>query len=175
MHPHMHAQTTHICIRDGLVYAALLVEGSNLGSLICPLLNLHFALCKTYGQGPGLHHGRCLDLRYGLHCTVRRGPGLQVDVFKEIISLRALHLDWVTWRRLNSGRGNIGALMRRLRPLTNLEEMSLTVQRTTAGLADYPVLCSFWERSGDLMAKDMRSLRRVQVISDAGRSSFKLG
>lgn len=101
--------------------------------------------------------------------TLRRGLGLQVEVFKKMVSLRALHLDEVAWRRRRNGRANIGALLSRMRPLTNLQEMSLSVATDY-----YSEFCSFWEHSGDSMAKDLCSLRQVDVVSGEQRSSFEL-
>lgn len=88
-----------------------------------------------------------------------------MDVFKEMVSLRALYLEPVRWRRRRRGRRNIGALLSRLLPLTNLEELSLTVSDGAPDLADYAELCSFWQHSSSLMAQDMCSLRWVEVAT----------
>lgn len=59
--------------------------------------------------------------------TVWQGLGLQVDVFAEMVSLRALHLDNLTWEIVICVELDPRPVLSRLRSLTNLEEMSLSV------------------------------------------------
>lgn len=129
-------------------------------------------------------HGRKEGKKEGLHSipTLKAEEGkrpegghhLQVEVFKAMVSLRALHLDKVTLVLLNRGYGGIEALLCRLRPLTNLEEMSVTLGKAKRYLADLAEVCCFWQRRSDVMAQDMFSLRQVDVIPDESRSTFKL-
>lgn len=93
--------------------------------------------------------------------------------FSNMLSLRALHLDGVEWRRPD--RGEFEKLMRRLRPLTNLEEISLSVQRISGDLRDYRDLCRFWRDNVDSMAQVLRSLRKVQVASPKWQTFFLRG
>lgn len=109
--------------------------------------------------------------------ALRRGQGLQVDVFEEMVSLRALHLDEVTWSCLDTEQ--FGTLMKRLEPLTNLEEMSLSAAGdrppwTVGDLCAYSELCSFWRDICGSMAQVLRSLRIVHFASQEQQTSFTL-
>jgi hypothetical protein len=89
---------------------------------------------------------------------------VQVEALKLLTSLRVLNLDWVWWRHNTNGRGNFGALLRRLRTLSNLEEISLKTAGNGGGLPEEQEITRFMSRNQELLMEEMPSLRTVKLF-----------
>eukprot|EP00884_Botryococcus_braunii_P009852 jgi/Botrbrau1/18869/Bobra.177_2s0029.1 len=98
-----------------------------------------------------------------LHCS---GSALEfkVDVLKTFTSLRVLTLDWVFWRHNTNGRCNFGALLRRLRTLTNLQELSLKTAGSGGGLPEENEIMRFVSRNQELLMEEMPNLRAIKLF-----------